>query len=153
MAMSSFWTSGAALSETIFFKEDEDKRIRFLGDTQEKIAWYESGYANIAFYFHLRRLFFAGASSRARGALRWLSALALLHALGWLTLVLIRGPENLIFGLPLPLKGILWIGTATPLLTLAAIYVAWRKRRFFSISSATALALYVPFVFYWKLRS
>jgi hypothetical protein len=39
MAMSSFWTSGAALSETILFKEDEDGRIRFLGDTQEKIAW------------------------------------------------------------------------------------------------------------------
>ena len=37
--MSSFWTSGAELSETIFFKEDEDGRIRFLGDTQEKIAW------------------------------------------------------------------------------------------------------------------
>jgi hypothetical protein len=57
MAMSSFWTSGAALSETIFFKEDEDGRIRFLGDTQEKTAWYESGYANIAFYLHLCRLF------------------------------------------------------------------------------------------------
>ena len=136
-------------SETISFKEDEDGRIRFLGDTQEKIAWYESGYANNAFYFSFV-VFFAVASWRARGALRWLSALALLHALGWLAVVLIRGPENLIFGLPWLLKGILWIGTATPLLTLAAVYVAWRKRTFLSIA---ALALYVPFVFYWNLRA
>ena len=93
------------------------------------------------------------ASWRARGALRWLSALALLHALGWLVVVLIRGPQNLIFGLPLPLKGILWIGTATPLLTLAAVYLAWRNRTFLSIASAAALALYVPFVFYWNLRA
>ena len=145
--MSSFWTSGAALSETIFFKEDEDGRIRFLGDTQEKIAWYESGYASIFV------VFFSFTSWLARGALRWLCALALLHALGWLTIVLIRGPENLVFGLPLPLKGILWIGTATPLLTLAAVYLAWRNRTFLSIASAAALALYVPFVFYWNLRS
>jgi len=67
--MSSFWTSGAELSETIFFKEDEDGRIRFLGDTQEKIAWYESGYANIAFYF-IFVVFLAVASSRA-GLAHW----------------------------------------------------------------------------------
>ena len=97
--------------------------------------------------FHLCRL-------SCRGVLaRWLSALALLHALAWMVVVLIRGPENLIFGLPLPLKGILRIGTATPLLTLAAIYLAWRKRTFLSNASAAALALDVPFVFYWNLRS
>jgi len=106
----------------------------------------------VAFYF-IFFVFFAVASWRAREALRWLCALALLHALGWLTIVLIRGPENLVFGLPLPLKGILWIGTATPLLTLAAICLAWRNRTFLSIASAEALALYVPFVFYWNLRA
>jgi len=79
--------------------------------------------------------------------------LALLRSLGWLGAALIRGPENLIFGLPLPLKGILWIGTATPLLALAAISLAWRNRTILSVASAAALAFYVPFVFYWNLRA
>src|SRR5258707_10796 len=106
-------------SETVSFKENSDGRILFLGDTEEKVAWHQSGYANIAFYF-IFVTFFGVASCRTPGALRWLSALALLHSLGWLGGVLIRGPENLIFGLPLPLKGILSIGTAIPLLALAA---------------------------------
>lgn len=139
-------------SKTISFKEDKDGRIRFLGDTQEKIAWYQSGYANIAFYF-VFVISFAVASWRAHGAFRWLSALALLHSLGWLSVVLIRGPENLILGLPVPLKGILWIGTAMPLLALAAIYFASRNKTILSIANAVALALYVPFVFYWNLRA
>ncbi len=139
-------------SETVSFKEDRDGRIRFLGDTEEKIGWYQSGYANIAFYF-IFTIFFGVASWRARGVLRWLSLLALLHSLGWLGAALIRGPENLIFGLPLPLKGILWIGTATPLLALAAISLAWRNRTILSVASAAALAFYVPFVFYWNLRA
>jgi len=139
-------------SETVSFKEDSDGRIRFLGDTEEKIAWYQSGYANIAFYF-IFTTFFGVASWRARSVLRWLSILALLHSLGWLGAALIRGPENLIFGLPLPLKGILCIGTATPLLALAAIYLAWRNRTILSVASAAALAFYVPFVFYWNLRA
>jgi len=40
-----------------------------------------------------------------------------------------------------------------PLLTLAAVYLAWRNRTFLSIPSAAALALYVPFVFNWSLRA
>jgi len=139
-------------SETVSFKEDSDGRIRFLGDTEEKIGWYQSGYANIAFYF-IFTIFFGVASWRARGVLRWLSILALLHSLGWLGAALIGGPENLIFGLPLPLKGILWIGTAMPLLALAAIYPAWRKRTILAVATAAVLACYVPFVFYWNLRA
>jgi hypothetical protein len=139
-------------SETVSFKEESDGRIRFLGDTEEKIGWYQSGYANIAFYF-IFTIFFGVASWRARGVLRWLSILALLHSLGWLGAALIRGPENLIFGLPLPLKGILSIGTAMPLLALAAIYVAWRNRTILAAATAVVLACYVPFVFYWNLRA
>ncbi len=139
-------------SETVSFKEDSDGRIRFLGDTEEKIGWYQSGYANIAFYF-IFTIFFGVASWRARGVLRWLSVLALLHSLGWLGAALIGGPENLIFGLPLPLKGILWIGTAMPLLALAAIYPAWRNRTILAVATAAVLACYVPFVFYWNLRA
>jgi hypothetical protein len=83
--------------------------------------------------------------------LRWLSLLALLHSLGWLSAALIRGPENLIFGLPLPLRGILSIGTAMPLLALAAIYVAWRNRTILAVATAAALTCYTPFIFYWNL--
>jgi hypothetical protein len=139
-------------SETVSFKEDSDGRIRFLGDTEEKIGWYQSGYANIAFYF-IFAIFFGVASWQARGVLRWLSILALLHSLGWLGAALIRGPENLIFGLPWPLKVILLIGTAMPLLALAAIYVAWRIRTILAVATAVVLACYVPFVFYWNLRA
>jgi CubicO group peptidase (beta-lactamase class C family) len=138
-------------SETVSFKEDGGGRIQFLGDTDEKIGWYQSGYANIPFYF-IFTIFFGVASWRARGVLRWLSLLALLHSLGWLSAALIRGPENLIFGLPLLLKGILSIGTAMPLLALAAIYVAWRNRTILAVATAAVLACYVPFVFYWNLR-
>jgi hypothetical protein len=139
-------------SQTVSFKEDSDGHIRFPGDTEEKIRWYQSGYANIAFYF-IFTIFFGVASWRARRVFRWLSILALLHSLGWLGAALIQGPENLIFGLSLPLKGILWIGTAMPLLALIAIYVAWCNRTILSVADAVALTFYVPFVFYWNLRA
>jgi hypothetical protein len=71
-------------SETVSFKEGDGGRIEFLGGTSEGIAWYESGYANIAFYF-LFTGFFAAASWRGQGALRWLCVLALLHSFGWLS--------------------------------------------------------------------
>jgi len=62
------------------------------------------------------------------------------------------GQKSLIFGLPLPLKGIPSIGTAMPLLALAAVYVAWRNRTILAVATAVVLACYVPFVFYWNLR-
>jgi CubicO group peptidase (beta-lactamase class C family) len=139
-------------SETASFKEDNTGRIRFLGDTEEKIAWYASGFANIAFYF-LFTMFFGVALWRDKGALRWLCGLALLHSLGWLAIVLIIGPENLIFGLPLPLKALLWIGTAVPLMAVSGIYLAWRDRTILAVTAAVVLACYVPFVFYWNLRA
>jgi hypothetical protein len=71
----------------------------------------------------------------------------------WLAIVLITGPGNLILGLPLPLKGLLWIGTALPLMAVASIYVAWRNRTILAVASAVVLVCYVPFVFYWNLRA
>jgi len=139
-------------SETISFKENDGGRVLFLGDTDEPIHWYESGYASIAFYFAFT-IFFAVAAWRAKGALRWICILALLHSVGWFALVLITGPENLIFGLPLPLKAILWIGTAAPLLAIAGIYLAWRHKTVLAIFAAVVLTCYVPFVFYWNLRA
>ena len=139
-------------SETVSFKESDGGRIQFLGDTDERIQWYESGYANIVFYF-LFTIFFAAAAWRSKRALRWICVLALLHSVGWFALVLITGPENLIFGLPLPLKAVLWIGTAAPLLAIAGIYLAWRHKTPLAIAAAVVLTCYVPFVFYWNLHA
>jgi CubicO group peptidase (beta-lactamase class C family) len=138
-------------SAAVSFKEDNRGRIRFMGDTDERIEWYQSGAVNIGFYF-LFTLFCGFACWRAKGLLRWISAVALLHSAGWLTLVLITGPENLIFGLPFALKGILWIGTATPTLAAVSLYAVWRSRTALSITAAILLACYIPFVFYWNLR-
>jgi len=76
-----------------------------------------------------------------------------LHSVGWFALVLITGPENLIFGLPLPLSTVLWIGTAAPLLAIAGIFCAWRSKSVLAIAAAAALTCYVPFVFYWNLHA
>jgi hypothetical protein len=85
--------------------------------------------------------------------LRWFCALALVYCFGWLAVVLITGPENLVFGLPWALKGVLWIGTAVPLIALFAIYIAWRKRTALAVGAGMVLASYIPFVIYWNLHA
>ena len=137
-------------SETVSFKEDAAGRIKFLDDKEERIGWYESGYANIPFY-SLFTLFFGIALWRVKTASRWLCGLALCHSVGWLAIVLTTGPENLIFGLPLALKAVLCIGTVVPLMAASAIYSAWRNRTFLTVTSAVVMACYIPFVLYWKL--
>jgi hypothetical protein len=139
-------------SETVSFKEDSAGKIKFMGDTNERIAWYESGYVNIAFYC-LFTIFFGVESWRAKGVLRWLCVLALVHSVGWLAVGAITGPGNLVMGLPWTLKGILWIGTAAPLMAVSAIYIAWRRRDVLTIGAAVVLACYIPFVFYWNLHA
>src|SRR6266403_1132719 len=52
-------------SETVSFKEGDSGRIKFLGNAEERISWYESGYANIVFYF-LFTIFFVAASLRGK---------------------------------------------------------------------------------------
>ena len=139
-------------SETVSFKEDNTGHIKFMGETDERIAWYESGYVNIAFY-SLFTMFFGVGSWRAKGVLRWLCALALVHSLGWIAIGAITGPGNLVMGLPWPLKGILWIGALVPLMAVSAIYIAWRRRDGFPVAAAVLLACYIPFVFYWNLHA
>ena len=56
--------------------EDAAGRIKFLDDKEERIGWYESGYANIPFYF-LFTFFFGFALWRVKTASRWLCGLAL----------------------------------------------------------------------------
>src|SRR5262249_51896858 len=102
-------------SEKLSFQTDVAGRVRFLNSATERISWYETGYANIAFYFIFAGLFVAGLWKTGR-MMRLISALLLLHCVGWLSVCLIIGPENLIFGLPLALKVILLIGTLLPFL-------------------------------------
>ena len=139
-------------SESVSFTEGNGGKIKFLGNADEKIAWYESGYVNIAFYF-LFTIFFGVASWRAKDAMRWLCALALLHSLGWLAVALIIGPGNLVFGIPWALRGLLWTGTAMPLTAATAIFIAWRRRTVLAVVAAVVLASYIPFVFYWNLHA
>jgi CubicO group peptidase (beta-lactamase class C family) len=144
-------------SETVSFQEDDAGKIKFMatsirGETDERIAWYESGYVNIVFYV-LFTIFFGVGTWRAKGVLRWLSALALVHSLGWVAVGAITGPGNLVMGLPWPLKGILWIGTAVPVMAVSAIYIASRRRDVLAIAAAVLLACYIPFVLYWNLHA
>lgn len=138
-------------TEKLSFQTDASGRVRFLNSSNERISWYESGYANIAFYFIFIGLFVSGVW-KARKMMRWISALILLHCVGWLSVCMLIGPENLIFGLPLGLKAILLVGTLLPLLAAASMYEFWRNRRMHNyILTATVLA-YIPFVSYWNLK-
>lgn len=104
---------------------------------------------NIAFYFIFIGLFITGAW-KAKSMMRWISALVLLHCVGWLGVCLTIGPENLIFGLPLGLEAILLIGTLLPLLAAASIYALWRNRGMLNYVLAATFLAYIPFVNYWN---
>lgn len=138
-------------SEKLSFQTDASGRVRFLNSSDERISWYETGYVNIAFYFVFIGLFITGVW-KAKKMTRWISALVLLHCVGWLVVCLIIGPENLIFALPLELKAILLIGTLLPLLAAASIYAAWHNRRTLNYILATTVLAYIPFVSYWNLK-
>jgi CubicO group peptidase (beta-lactamase class C family) len=138
-------------SEKLSFQTDASGQVRFLNSSDERITWYESGYANITFYFIFIGLFIAGVW-KAKKMMRWISSVVLLHCVGWLGVCLIIGPENLIFGLPVGLKAILIIGTLLPLLAAASTYAAWRNRRSFDYILAATVLAYIPFVSYWNLK-
>jgi CubicO group peptidase (beta-lactamase class C family) len=137
-------------SEKLRFQTDASGRVRFLNSANERISWYESGYANIAFYFMFAGLFVTGIW-KAKKMMRWISALVLLHCVGWLSICLLIGPDNLIFGLPLGLKAILLIGTLMPLLAAASIYPLWRNRTTLNFVLTAAFLAYFPFISYWNL--
>ena len=138
-------------TEKLTFQTDASGRVRFLNSSDERISWYESGYASIAFYFIFIGLFVAGVC-KAKKMMRWISAVVLLHCIGWLTVCLLIGPENLIFGLPRELKAILLIGTLLPLLAAASMYALWRNRRTLNYVLAATILAYIPFVSYWNLK-
>ncbi len=138
-------------TDLMTFQTDEAGRICFLNDSQERISWYETGYAAIAFYFSFLITFTVGII-RSKRLMRGISAIVLLHSLGWLAVCLAIGPSNLIFGLPFILKCILSIGTLLPLLAAAALLAAWRRRIRLNYILAASVLAYIPFVWYWNLK-
>jgi uncharacterized membrane protein len=71
---------------------------------------------------------------------------------GWLSICLLIGPENLIFGFPLGLKAILLIGTLLPFLAAASAYALLRNRRTLNYILMLTILAYLPFVNYWNLK-
>lgn len=138
-------------TETMSFLTDASGRVRFLNNSNERISWYETGYANIAFYFIFIGLFVAGVW-KTKKLMRWIAMLLLLHCVGWLSVCLLIGPENLIFGLPLGLKAILLIGTSLPVLVAASIYALWQNRTALNFAMVITLLAYIPFVNYWNVK-
>jgi len=138
-------------TEKLSFQTDPSGRVRFLNSSDERIHWYETGYANIAFYFSFVTLFVTGVW-KGRKLFRWISAFALLHCVGWLSACLLIGPSNLIFGLPIGLRAILLIGTISPVLAAASVYAVWRERRTINYILTGTMLAYIPFVSYWNLK-
>lgn len=138
-------------TETISFQADASGRVQFLNSSNERISWYEIGYVNIALYFIFLGLFVWGIW-KGEKMMRLVSAVVLLHGVGWLSVCLMIGPENLIFGLPWELKAILLIGTILPLLAAASFYALWRNRRPLNYALAATVLAYIPFVSYWNLK-
>ncbi len=137
--------------ETIRFQEDKNARIQFLGDSDERIAWYQSGYAGMGFYFLFTAFFLIGAF-KTHTLMRWTCITAVVHSIGWLTVALITKPSNLIFGLPIALQCVLSLGTLLPVFVLLGIYSAWRHRAPIQFALVILLLAYIPFVNYWNLK-
>jgi CubicO group peptidase (beta-lactamase class C family) len=137
--------------ETIHFKEGKNGRIEFLGDSDERIAWYQSGYAAISFYF-LFTVFFLIGVVKTNAAMRWICVAAVIHSIGWLAVALITNPGNLILGLPVALQCVLSLGTLLPVFVLLGVYSAWRQRSPFGFAIVVLLLAYIPFVNYWNLK-
>lgn len=138
-------------TDEVSFQTNEAGEVQFFNDSQERISWYETGYAAIIAYLIFLIMFTLGAI-RGRSVMRVVSAIALLHCVGWLAFCVATGPSNLIFGLPVLLKLLLYIGTLSPLLALAALLATWQRKERLNYVLSLLLLGYVPFVWYWNLR-
>ena len=146
------------------FQEDSSGQVRFLDRASERIAWYRSGRAAIAFYFCFVLLSVSILWSNRRRAhtrpLRWMAWAILIHSISWLGAALVADPQRLILGLPWYLKAALAFGTVVPLVWvyLAASTCRGLIKRSWPASVALGrlaatlgLALYIPFILYWQL--
>lgn len=150
----------AANSGLLTFQEGASGRIRFMNRESERIAWYQSGRAAIAFYFGFVAVSVAilwATRRRENGrALRWMAWAILIHSIAWLGAVLVADPQRLIRGLPWYVTAALAFGAVIPLMwvslavsTCVDIFrKSWTR---VEVSMAIVLGLYIPFILYWQL--
>lgn len=148
----------------LIFQEDSSGQIRFINRESERIGWYESGRAAIAFYFcfvvlSVLILWRNWRSEKAR-PLRWMAAVIIIHSVCWLGAALVADPQRLILGNPWYLTATLTFGAAVPLVWAylavstcrGVVRKSWPTSDTLCRLLATfGLALYIPFVVYWQL--
>ena len=147
------------------FQEDSRGQIRFMNRDSERIVWYQSGRATIAFYFGFVLVsiatLWATRRNEAMRPMRWTAWAILLHSVSWLGGALVVDPQRLILGIPWYLAAALAFGAVVP---LAWLYLAVSTCRLFIRKSCAAvrlsatagtlsLGLYTPFIVYWQLTA
>ena len=148
------------------FQEDSSGQIRFMNRDSERIAWYQSGRAAIAFYFSFLLLsgFILWRNHRRENArpLRWMAAAILIHSVSWLGAALVVDPQRLILGIPWYLGAALAFGAVVPVvwvfyaastcrLLIGKSYPASKALR--ATLTGIGLGLYIPFIMYWQLTA
>lgn len=150
--------------QELTFQTDSQGRVRFVDNSAERIAWYQSGRAAIALYFGFIVLcVIALIVQRNRASMRALgvtAGLILAHSVAWLSAALAADPQRLILGLPWYLSCALAIGTIVPFAWIylvavtarAAFNGAWPTSALaMSTAGVLAFAFYIPFEFYWRI--
>ena len=148
------------------FQKDSSGQIGFMNRENERIAWYQSGRAAIAFYFCfvLLSVFILWRNRRSENGrpLLWMAMAILIHSICWLGAVLVADPQRLILGNPWYLTVALVFGTVVPLVwAYLAASTCWGlvKKSYSTAHSLTAvlatlvLGLYIPFTAYWQLTA
>jgi hypothetical protein len=93
----------------------------------EKIHWWETGWFTIAIYFAALAICLVGLV-KTRHLARAICSVALVYSLGWLVTLLLYGADNLILGIPLALRILLFMAWLLPIcLFLSLIAVAKLK--------------------------
>jgi hypothetical protein len=148
------------------FQKDSSGQIRFMNRENERITWYQSGCAAIAFYFCfvLLSLFILWRNCRSENVrpLRWMAAAILIHSGSWLGAVLVADPQRLILGNPWYLTVALALGTVVPLVWAhLAASTCWglvkksypTAHALSGVLTTLGLGLYIPFTAYWQLTA
>ena len=146
------------------FEADSGGHIHFLNHDAERVSWYQSGRAAVAFFFGfiglaVALLWMCRRSSNCR-PLRWTSWALILHSCLWLGAVLFADPQRLIIGIPWYLTVALTVGMTVPLLWLflfgSTCAALWRRKWPISVACGRVLAtallsIYLPFIWFWNL--
>jgi CubicO group peptidase (beta-lactamase class C family) len=148
----------------VTFQEDSSGQVRFMNRESERVTWYQSGSAAIAFYFCfvLLSVFVLWRNRRREHSrlLRSMAAAILIHSVSWLGAALLADPQRLILGNPWYLKMALAFGTLVPLLwAYLAASTSWGllKKSYAgahplsAVLTTLGMGLYIPFIAYWQL--